>query len=50
LALHGLDPRQHFAAPIASMVQRGWLQVDGDLLRLTTAGVLFADEVGACFL
>lgn len=50
LAMHGLDPRLHFAAPIASMVQRGWLQVDGDLLRLTTAGVLFADEVGACFL
>jgi oxygen-independent coproporphyrinogen-3 oxidase len=50
VAQYGVDPRQIFADSVAAMQKRGWLDLDGDTLRLSAAGLLFADEVGAAFL
>ncbi len=49
-AEYGVDPRQEYASTVQAMVARGWLEIDKDTLRLTNAGLLFADEVGAAFL
>ena len=49
-ALHGYDPRARHGAEIERLVQRGLLILDGDALRLSAKGVLFADEVGAALL
>lgn len=49
-ATHGYDPLVRDGAQIAALVERGLLAVEGDLLRLTRRGALFADEVGAVFL
>ena len=49
-ALHGYDPLLRHHAPIADLQARGLLAVEGDWLRLTRRGALFADEVGAVFL
>lgn len=49
-AEYGVDPRQAYPEALAAMAKRGWLELAGDTLRLTSAGVLFSDEVGAAFL
>ena len=49
-AVHGYDPLLRHHAPIADQQGRGLLVVEGDWLRLTRRGALFADEVGAVFL
>lgn len=49
-AEYGVDPRQAYGAALRAMCERGWLELAGDTLRLTQAGVLFSDEVGAAFL
>jgi oxygen-independent coproporphyrinogen-3 oxidase len=47
---HGHDPRQRHAGLLERLIARGLLAQDGDRLRLTARGALFADEVGAAFL
>ncbi|MFO0573041.1 MAG: radical SAM family heme chaperone HemW [Polyangia bacterium] len=51
-AVHGYDPRQRHAEPLARLAARGLLALDpdGDRLCLTARGALFADEVGASLL
>jgi oxygen-independent coproporphyrinogen-3 oxidase len=49
-AEYGVDPRTEYASVIAALVEKGLLEVAGDVLRLSQRGVLFADEVGASFL
>ncbi len=46
----GDDPRSRHAATIAHYGERGFVELDGPRLRLTAAGLLHADEVGAAFL
>ena len=50
--VHGYDPRQRHAEPLARLAARGLLALDpgGDRLCLTARGALFADEVGASLL
>jgi len=50
VALHGRDPRVLCADTLSSLVARGLIEADSDGVRLSTQGVLFADEVGAAFL
>ncbi len=45
----GVDPRQKFAAEIATFTRRGLLEVAGDALRLTPQGVFLASEVMVAF-
>ncbi len=47
---HQVDPFVRHADEIARLAREGLAFVDGDRLRLTPRGVLFADEVGARFL
>lgn len=47
---HGHDPLSQHRAQLESLQARGLLAVEGDLVRLTRRGALFADEVGAVFL
>jgi oxygen-independent coproporphyrinogen-3 oxidase len=44
---HGRDPTDGRAAGIARCLQAGWLAVDEGQLRLTSTGVLYADEVAS---
>jgi oxygen-independent coproporphyrinogen-3 oxidase len=46
-ARHGVDPLVGREAAAARAAEAGWLTVDDDRLRLTPAGVLYADEVAA---
>ena len=46
----GLSIRQRFAEPIRKFTEAGWLESEGDCLRLTDQGVLFSNEVFAGFL
>lgn len=46
-ARHGRDPLEGREADAAAAASAGWLTVDDLRLRLTPAGVLFADEVAA---
>ena len=41
---------QVFAEPIRGFCEAGWLEMDGDFLRLTDRGLLFSNEVFAGFL
>lgn len=50
LAEYGVNVREAYAKEIAAMVERGLLEMAEDTLRLTSTGLLFADEVGAAFL
>lgn len=43
---HGHDPVARHTEEIDRLCQRGLLEIDGDTLRLSRQGVLFADEVG----
>ncbi len=45
----GLDPREKFAAEIATFTRRGLLEVVGDNIRLTPQGVFLASEVMVAF-
>jgi len=45
----GIDPREKFAAEIATFTQRGLLEVAGDTLRLTPQGIFLASEVMVAF-
>jgi oxygen-independent coproporphyrinogen-3 oxidase len=49
-ARFGIDPLAHFAAPIARLQDRGWLQLSDDRLRLTHQGLLFANDAFLEFL
>lgn len=49
-ARHGHDPLERQGEDIARLARRGLLSVEGDALRLTPQGVLFADEVGAALI
>jgi oxygen-independent coproporphyrinogen-3 oxidase len=49
-ARFGFDPLARFHAEFARLVDDGLVAIDGDRLRLTPRGALFADEVGARFL
>ncbi len=44
---HGRDPLVGREAAVAAAVAAGWLAVDDARLRLTAAGLLFADEIAA---
>ena len=46
----GASMRQRFAEPIRKFTAAGWLESQGDCLRLTDQGVLFSNEVFAGFL
>lgn len=46
-ALLGADFTQHQASDLKAMYASGWLTQEGDRLRLTNAGKLFADRVAA---
>ncbi len=46
---HGVDPVSGREAAVARATAAGWLTVDEERLRLTPAGVLYADEVAAWF-
>jgi putative oxygen-independent coproporphyrinogen III oxidase len=48
-ARHGVDPLAGRAAAATRATNAGWLTVDDTRLRLTPAGVLYADEVAAWF-
>jgi oxygen-independent coproporphyrinogen III oxidase len=48
-ARHGVDPLSGREAAAARATAAGWLTVDEERLRLTPAGVLYADEVAAWF-
>ena len=48
-ARHGRDPLAGREAAAASATAAGWLAVDETRVRLTPAGVLFADEVAGRF-
>ena len=41
---------QRFAGPIRKFCEAGWLEAEGDCLRLTDRGLLFSNEVFAGFL
>lgn len=45
----GVDPRQRFRAPLAALAAEGWLELDGELLRLTRQGLLRADRLLSAF-
>lgn len=46
----GIDPAAHYAEVIARLSDRGMLRQDGDMLRLTHRGLLFANEAAMAFL
>lgn len=46
----GVTVRQRFAEPIRKFTEAGWLESEGDCLRLTDRGVLFSNDVFAGFL
>lgn len=46
----GVDSLELYAQPIQEFRQAGWLETDGDWLRLTDRGLLFSNEVFASFL
>ncbi len=48
-ARHGVDPLAGREAAASRATAAGWLTVDEERLRLTSAGVLYADEVAAWF-
>lgn len=50
VALHDRDPRVLCAETLSSLRARGLIDADEDGVRLSSHGVLFADEVGAAFL
>ena len=50
VALHDRDPRVLCAETLSSLTSRGLIDADEAGLRLSSHGVLFADEVGAAFL
>ena len=41
----GIDPLEEFAEPIANQVRAGYLEKDGDAIRLTRKGLLQADSL-----
>ena len=45
----GIDPREHFAAEIARLLDRGLIERDGNTIRLTRPGLLLADEAMQLF-
>ena len=47
---HGIDPREHFAAPLARLQHNGMLEIEGTTLRLTHKGLLLANTVLTEFL
>lgn len=50
LARHGVDPVSLQADALALLQRRGLVEVNDHVVRLTSQGVLFADEAGACLL
>jgi putative oxygen-independent coproporphyrinogen III oxidase len=49
-AKFGVSIRQQYAEPIRKFTEAGWLESEGDTLRLTDRGVLFSNDVFAGFL
>lgn len=49
-ARYGLPIRTHYAPVIAQLIQRGWLEQAGDIIRLTDEGLLWHSEVALAFL
>lgn len=45
-----LPVRRWFADTVAQQQAKAWIECDGDRLRLTAEGLLFADQVGAAYL
>lgn len=48
-ARYGLPIRTHYAPVIAQLIQRGWLEQVGDIIRLTDEGLLWHSEVALAF-
>lgn len=44
-ARHGVDPTDRFAAPLADLVERGWIRVADDAIHWTPEGRVQADRV-----
>ncbi|WP_137723703.1 STM4012 family radical SAM protein [Prescottella subtropica] len=42
----GADPHEHFGTELDRWAGRGWLDVDGDRLRLTDRGLAYSDALG----
>jgi oxygen-independent coproporphyrinogen-3 oxidase len=42
----GSDPHEHFGVELRRWSERGWLDSDGDLLRLTELGMAYSDALG----
>ena len=47
---YGLDPLERFGEPIARLTREGWLVLEGDVLRPSADGILFADDLAVAFL
>jgi oxygen-independent coproporphyrinogen-3 oxidase len=45
----GLPIRTHYAPTIEQLARRGWLERDGDIIRLTDEGLLWHSEVALAF-
>jgi len=45
----GLPIRAHYAETIDALIRRGWLERDGDTIRLTQEGLLWHSEVALAF-
>lgn len=45
----GLPIRAHYAEAIDALIRRGWLERDGDTIRLTQEGLLWHSEVALAF-
>lgn len=48
-ARFGLPVREHYGETVEHLIQRGWLERDGDTIRLTQEGLLWHSEVALAF-
>lgn len=47
---YGRSPLERFQDPIRRLTHEGWLVLEGDVLRPSSEGILFADELALAFL
>jgi oxygen-independent coproporphyrinogen-3 oxidase len=47
---YGRSPLERFREPIARLTREGWLVLEGDVLRPSAEGIVFADELALAFL
>ncbi len=47
---YGVAPLERFREPIARLTREGWLVLDGDVLRPSADGIVFADDLAVAFL